>query len=266
MIGRTTVLTIRTPEGVTFTIPIASPVSRCLAIAVDFAVVLALTVLISQVLSFLSIAASAIPILDDILADFGNGFMIIAQFALAIFYGIITEWLWSGQTLGKRLMKLRVIDERGLSLGLKQVIIRNLFRLLDILPSNFYLLGGLSCLLTKRCQRLGDMAAGTLVIRETKPFAPQFGALIEKDENSFAAKPHLENRLRQQVTPDEARIALDAVMRRNDLEPRARLQLFGALANYFAEMAEFPEDITIGLSDEQYVRNVVETLFRRAAS
>jgi hypothetical protein len=89
---------------------------------------------------------------------------------------------------------------------------------------------------------------------------------MERDENSFAAKPHLESRLRQQVTPDEARIALDAVVRRNELEPKARLQLFEELANYFREMAEFPEDITIGLSDEQYVRNVVETLFRQAAT
>ncbi|MEC5125907.1 RDD family protein [Verrucomicrobiales bacterium BCK34] len=266
MIGRTTVLTIQTPEGVAFTIPIASPISRCLALAVDLAVILALTILISQVVHFLSIAASGIPLLNDILSDFGNGFMIVAQFALAIFYGIITEWLWSGQTLGKRLMKLRVIDERGLSLGLKQIIIRNLFRLLDLLPSNFYLLGGFSCLVTQKCQRIGDIAAGTLVIRETRPFAPRFSELMEKDENSFAAKPHLESRLRQQVTPDEARIALDAVVRRNELEPRARLQLFEALANYYREMAEFPEEITIGLSDEQYVRNVVETLFRRAAT
>lgn len=266
MIGRTTALTIQTPEGVAFTIPIASPISRCLALAVDLAVILALTMLISQVVNFLSIAASGIPFLNDILSDFGNGFMIVAQFALAIFYGIITEWLWSGQTLGKRLMKLRVIDERGLSLGLKQVIIRNLFRLLDLLPSNFYLLGGASCLLTKRCQRIGDIAAGTLVIRETKSIAPQFSELMEKDENSFASQPHLESRLRQQVTPEEARIALDAVVRRNELEPKARLQLFEELANYFREMAEFPEEITIGLSDEQYVRNVVETLFRRAAT
>lgn len=53
--------------------------------------------------------------------------------------------------------------------------------------------------------------------------------------------------------------------RRNELDPESRLELFARLAEYFRRIAEFPEEITIGLSDEQYVRNVVETLFRRAS-
>ena len=264
MIGKTTTLAIQTPEGVTFSIPVASPVSRCLAVAVDFAVVLALTMLTSLVIGILSSMFAGIPILGDIAADFGSGLMIFVQFAITVFYGMITEWLWSGQTLGKRIMKLRVVDERGLPLQLKQIIVRNLFRLLDGLPTNFYLLGGISCLLTKRCQRIGDIAAGTLVIREIKPTPPQFSELISTGENSFSQMPHLEGRLRQHVTPEEARIALDAVVRRNELTPEARLRLFNQLADYFREMADFPDEITLGLSDEQYVRNVVETLFRRA--
>ncbi len=264
MLGTATSLTVRTPEGVTFEIPLASPFSRCLALAIDVAIVLALTILFSQVISFLSMAASGIPVIGSVLQDFGAGATIFLQFLVATCYGMTTEWLWSGRTVGKRLLKLRAIDERGLSLGLKQVIIRNLFRLLDMLPT-FYLFGGISCLVTKRCQRLGDIAAGTLVIRETQVSTPALGELLSKDMNSFATLPHLEARLRQRTTPEEARIALDAVTRRNELDPEARLELFSQLAEYFRETAEFPEEITIGLSDEQYVRNVVETLFRRAS-
>lgn len=264
MLGKTTSLEIRTPEGVAFELPVASPFSRCLALAIDYAVVVALTMLVSQVLGMVSVALSAVPVLGEIVSDFGTGAMILLQFLIFTFYGMITEWLWSGQTVGKRLFRLRVIDERGLALGFRQIVIRNLFRLLDILPSTFYLIGSVSCLVTKRCQRLGDIAAGTLVVREVTVDPPQFGEVLAVSENSFARAPHLEARLRRRTTPEEARIALDSVIRRNELDADCRLRLFSKLAAHFREIAEFPEEITIGLSDEQYVRNVVETLFRRA--
>lgn len=256
---------MRTPEGVAFDIPLAGPFSRCLALAIDVAVVLAGTLLVAQVLNFLSLVASSVPVLGRVLADFGSGTVIVMQFVISIGYGMATEWLWSGRTLGKRIMKLRVIDERGLALGLKQVVIRNLFRVLDMAPSTFYLLGGISCVLTKRCQRLGDIAAGTLVIRELEPTPPEIEEFVRAEKNSFASLPHLEARLRQRTTPEEARLVLDAVTRRNELDPPARLELFARLADYFREFAEFPEETTIGLSDEQYVRNIAASLFHRAS-
>lgn len=265
MLGQTTSLEIRTPEGVAFQIPVASPFSRCLALAIDYAVVVALTLFVTQIIVIFQTSLRAIPVVGDIIVDFGTGATILIQFLIFTFYGMITEWLWSGQTVGKRIFRLRVIDERGLSLGLKQIVIRNLFRVLDILPSTFYLIGSISCLVTRHCQRIGDIAAGTLVVREVNPSAPSFGELLATGENSFASQPHLEARLRQRVSPDEARIALDAVTRRNELDPDCRLRLFRRLADYFRSLSDFPEEITIGLSDEQYVRNVVDTLFRRAS-
>jgi hypothetical protein len=103
------------------------------------------------------------------------------------------------------------------------------------------------------------------VIREAGVTPPALAGIIGTDRNSFATAPHLEARLRQRTTPEEARIVLDAVTRRNELDPESRLELFSRLAEYFRGIAEFPEEITMGLSDEQYVRNVVETLFRRAS-
>jgi len=170
MLGATTSLEVQTPEGVSFRLPIASPFSRCLAMAIDFAVILALTVLLFQILSILGNMLTHIPVIGRVVSDLSSGLLIILQFLIGIGYGIACEWLLRGQTVGKRMMKLRVIDERGLTLRFSQVAIRNLFRLLDILPSTFYLLGGISCFLTKRCQRLGDIAAGTLVVREVPRF------------------------------------------------------------------------------------------------
>ncbi|MCB1203146.1 MAG: RDD family protein [Verrucomicrobiae bacterium] len=265
MLGKTTTLSIRTPEGVHFEIPIASPFSRCLALAVDVAIVIALTILLIQVINLFGVMFSEVPVLGKVFSDFSTGAMIVLQFTVSIGYGMSTEWLWSGRTLGKRIMRLRVIDERGLSLSLKQVIIRNLFRFLDMLPSTFYLLGGISCALTKRCQRLGDIAAGTLVVREVDSTPPVLEEFVRAEKNSFATLPHLEARLRQRTSPEEARLVLDAVTRRNDLTPSARLELFSRLADHFRSIAEFPEEITIGLSDEQYVRNVAATLFHRAS-
>lgn len=266
MLGKTTSLEIQTPEGVHFQIPIASPFSRCLALAIDLAVILAISMILYQVINLIASFGAAIPFLGSMIADMGSGVMIVVQFAVTTFYGMVLEWLWSGQTVGKRLFKLRVIDERGLGLSLKQVIIRNLFRMLDILPSTFYFIGSISCLVTKRCQRIGDIAAGTLVVRETKEAAPALGELLKPGANSFASLPHLEARLRQRTTPEEARVAMDAVTRRNELAPESRLELFSQLAGYFREIAEFPEEITLGLSDEQYVRNVVDSLYRRTSA
>lgn len=251
-LGKTTELKIQTPEGVEFAMPLAGPVVRCVAWAFDLVVIVAVFQLISQVLGMLSLVAG----------DTSTALMVALQFVVMIGYGIFFEWFWSGQTLGKRLMKLQVIDERGLTLKLNQIILRNLFRVLDSLPM-FYMVGGLACWFSARAQRLGDLAAGTLVVRRQVLVEPQIDELLEGDENSFQSYPRLEARLRQRVSPEEVRLALDAVLRRNELTLKHRLIVFKELADFFRSKVEFPEEVTHGLSDEQYVRNVVASLFKR---
>lgn len=251
-LGKTTELKIQTPEGVEFALPLAGPVTRCVAWAFDLFVIVAIFQLISQVLNLLSLVAG----------DMSMALMVALQFVTLVGYGIFFEWFWRGQTLGKRIMKLQVIDERGLTLKLNQIVLRNLFRVLDSLPM-FYMVGGLACLFSARAQRLGDLAAGTLVVRRQVILEPEIDELLEGDENSFQQYPRLETRLRQKVSPDEVRLALDAVLRRNELTLKDRLKVFRELADFFRGKVEFPEEVTHGLSDEQYVRNVVATLFNR---
>jgi hypothetical protein len=73
---------------------------------------------------------------------------------------------------------------------------------------------------------------------------------------------HLAARLRQKVRPEMGSIALEALLRRDEIEPEARLALFGEMAGHLRGLVEYPPEVVEQLSDEQYVRNVVEVLFR----
>ena len=135
MINKTNILTIRTPEGVSFPLHLAGPATRCLAWSVDLAVILLLQNSITYSVRFLQIFSPGI----------AQAFSIILYFVISIFYGIVLEWIWNGKTLGKKVCKLQVVDAEGLRLTFPQVVIRNLMRAIDIVPA-FYLIGGISSL------------------------------------------------------------------------------------------------------------------------
>ena len=83
--------------------------------------------------------------------------------------------------------------------------------------------------------------------------------------NSLRLHPHLEARLRQDPESAGASLALQALLRRDDFDPSARLELFADLARHFRAKVTFRAETTDGISDEQYVRNVVDILFRSRA-
>ena len=125
-----------------------------------------------------------------------------------------------------------------------------------------YLVGGIACLLSRRAQRLGDLAASTVVVYNLKPAEPDLDQLLAGKFNSLRQHPHLEARLRQRVSPDEARLALQALVRRDELDPAARVTLFSELAEHFKSLVAFPPETIEAMPDEQYIRNVVDILFR----
>lgn len=250
--GKTAALEIRTPEGVVFSQPLASPVARFLAYTIDLVVIMGIQFVINKLISLLTIISQ----------DAASAISIAAFFIVGIGYGMLLEWLWSGRTIGKRVLGLRVIDEGGLSLKGTQVIVRNLMRFLDALPF-FYFVGGLACLVSKRCQRLGDLAAGTLVVRMPRSREPRIQEVLGSNfYNSFSEYPHLEARLRQKVSPEEGQIVMNALVRREDFEPAERVNLYSKMARYFADLVTFPEEGITGMTDEQYLRNVADTVFR----
>jgi uncharacterized RDD family membrane protein YckC len=247
---RSNFMNIQTPEGITFPLRLAGPIVRFFALAVDqFCVTVALY-LVLLVVNQLSI----------VVADFSMALTYIAYFALSIGYPIVTEWVWRGQTIGKRLFGIRVMDVQGLRLQFSQIAIRNLLRFVDSLPL-FYVVGGITCILTRHYQRLGDLAANTIVVRLPELFLPDIGQVMAGKFNSFRDYPHLAARLRQRISAQEATIALESLMRRDELESSARLELFGEIADRFKQAVEFPVELVEGLTDEQYVRNAVDILF-----
>ena len=243
-------LAILTPDGIQFSLPLAGPAIRGLAITVDFLVVWA-------VLSSLQVVLAPF---QAVLPDFTGGAFVLLQFACQVLYGIALELFWGGRTIGKKLLGLRVADERGLHLRPEQVIVRNLLRPIDALPFG-YLAGGLAAFLSPKAQRLGDLAAGTVVIR-TRHTAPATAGLEAGKFNSFRAHPAMEARLRQRTDPAEAALLARALTRRDTLAPESRLSLFADLSARFRAKVRFPEESTRGLTDEQYLRNAADSLFR----
>ncbi len=244
-------LEIRTPEGVAFSLPLAGPFLRFAALMIDLACIAAISGLVSALLGIGRLVSPNIH----------AALMTLGLFAISVGYAIVTEWFWRGQTLGKRLVRIRVMDENGLRLQFGQVAIRNLFRAVDALPL-LYGVGGVACLLSKRWQRFGDFAAGTIVVRHVDTAVHGIESIEPGKYNSFRAYPHLEARLRQRVSAREAALALQALMRRETLEPQPRILLFKELADHYRSLVPFPEEATFALTDEQYVRNAVESIFR----
>ncbi len=242
---------LRTPEGIAFSYSLAGVIVRFLARAVDLAII-GLIFYIGGSLARLSGLA---------LGSIGSALAMVFFFLVQFGYAIALEWFWNGKTVGKYLLRLQVIDVHGMRLQFGQVVIRNLMRVIDVLPA-FYLAGGIAAFFSKNAQRLGDLAANTTVIRKSVSNLPDWQPILEDRENSFRAWPRLCARLRQVVTPDEAHIALRALARRDTLEPDARARLFEELARYFQSLVSFPEDALLGLSPEQVVRNVVDILYR----
>jgi uncharacterized RDD family membrane protein YckC len=253
MISRKHKHTLRTPEGIDFAFELAGPVSRSMALAIDFGCISMITWAISLIIRIVGIISS----------DFNNALMIVAYFIISIGYGILFEWYWNGITIGKRVIGLRVVDVGGLRLSFSQVAVRNLLRFIDNLPI-LYLVGGIAMYISPRAQRLGDLAAGTIVIRSPEIDEPDLSQVLTGKYNSFDAWPHINARLRQNTTPSEASIALQALLRRDSLDPDSRFEVFARLTDHYRSLVAYPSEATDGLSNEQYVRNIVDILYRQS--
>jgi uncharacterized RDD family membrane protein YckC len=244
-------LAIETPEGVTFSFELATPAVRTLAWSVDAAVLGAGSTVIGKLTGGLTILSP----------DYAAAIGVATYFFASLAYGIVLEWRWRGQTIGKRLVGLRVIDAAGLHLRFPQIALRNLLRAVDMLPLT-YLVGGLTALCNRHAQRLGDIAANTVVVRERKPQPPDLTRLDQAKYNSLLAYPNLAARLRSLTDPEAAALAMRAVALRDHFDPAARVEVFREFAEYFREVVRFPEAAAEGLTDEQYVRSALGAIFQ----
>lgn len=149
---------IETPEGVELSLQVAGPVPRALAWSIDFllrfVVYIVLLIILGQT------------------GKLGAGLLAVVAFAMEWWYPVLFETLNHGQTPGKRLLGLRVLHDNGTPVAAAASIVRNLLRAVDFLPL-FYGLGLVAMLIDRDFRRLGDLAAGTIVVHTEEAKQPR---------------------------------------------------------------------------------------------
>lgn len=146
---------IATPEGIELALRLAGPVPRALAWALDFALRVAILLLAGMVLGALG--------------GFGTGVFLLAWFFLEWLFPAWCEVNWGGATPGKKALRLVVLHDDGTPVRWPAALARNLLRAIDFLPL-FYCIGLVAMVMNRDFKRLGDLAAGTIVVyAEAKP-------------------------------------------------------------------------------------------------
>lgn len=148
---------IATPEGVELRLPLAGLAPRSLAWLVDAIIK--------------SVALSGAGIVLAAFGNFGAGLFLVVTFLLFWFYNVLFEVFRHGATPGKRMLGIAVTNLNGTPVGWSGSLIRNLIRAVDVLPG-CYAFGCVSVLISGKFQRLGDLAAGTVVVHRPKERAP----------------------------------------------------------------------------------------------
>ena len=174
-------LSIDTPELVAIELPLAGIGSRFIALLVDY-LIWGAGMVIVYFLAFLLLPA--LYHFNRISAQWAEAIVIFVFFLFNWGYFTLFEAFWNGRTPGKRVAKIRVIQRSGRSIGLVESMARNLVRYVDQLPF-FYAVGVITMFVTRQHQRLGDLAAGTLVVRDREPEAPLWG---ESSGRTFTAQ------------------------------------------------------------------------------
>lgn len=189
------------------------------------------------------------------LGGFAIAILLLLWGVLFSVYKLLLEAVWNGQTVGKRTAGIRVVQHSGLPVTFFQVLIRNLMRVVDFLPLN-YLIGCVCILATRRSQRLGDIVAGTVVVRERKAAVPAVPQLIEHEPATDL------NKLREYVrrlSEADLNPARGFYERRDQFEAASRARLAQSIAEGLAARMSWPDPLP--QVAEQFI---LEVLYLRA--
>jgi len=196
------ILIIETPERVPLHFALASIGNRFLACAIDHTIqvlILVLVVITAVIIMNISNLATTL----ESAPKWVIAIMILVMFLIFSSYFAFFEWIWSGQTPGKRWLKLRVIREDGRPITFWEACVRNLLRTFDMMPAPFYSIGLISVFINSRDQRVGDLVAGTVVVREREAEAPEFAQVF--------ASPVSDPALRRSFKPVEFTASLNSL-------------------------------------------------------
>ena len=215
---------VETPEHVELRLELAGVGSRTAAAALDGLLITALLIIIQIVGGFLSQ-------LDSVAAGWATALVtLLYGFALILYY-VLLEGFWGGRTVGKRALGIRVVMDTGRAATLSAVVVRNVLRVVDfMLPFLFFAPGILLVLLTKSHKRLGDMAAGTIVVRD-RPIDNALAAVTAVTATATAEEPVEAGP--PELTEDEFRLLDRLLARLGDLAPEVQLRLTQEMARRF---------------------------------
>ena len=198
---------VETPEGIDIQSDIAGPIVRVLAYSVDLTLRAIFLFIIFFIVTYFIQAAPQV----------AQGILLIIYFLFEWFYPVFFEVYWNGQTPGKRWLKIAVVNDDLTPVTWGSSIVRNLLRVADFLPI-FYLSGIFSMVLSSKFQRLGDLAASTLVIHQRAPFIQD-------------ALPNVTPRApNQDMTPDDELAIIGFTQRHKDLSEDRQKELANLLA------------------------------------
>ena len=215
-------LSIDTPENVAFGYDVAGIGSRFLAALVDTILILVLLVVVNLPLFLLAGVLSAA--LTDEISIWAFAISGLISFTLFWGYYIFFEMIWNGQSPGKRWVGLRVIRADGTPITLVETIIRNLVRLVDFLPA-YYGVGVVTMFVNEQSRRLGDLAAGTLVVHDRatitlESLAMEKSSSLDSVQPVSAATADLPI---ERLTSRDIQMVEDFLHRGNQLSNRAAL-------------------------------------------
>jgi uncharacterized RDD family membrane protein YckC len=216
-------LEIQTPENVAFGYQIAGIGSRFLASLLDTMIIVLLQVVVLIVLTLIIRSVDGSVFSDQISAWVYAIFGLVA----AVFYWgyyVFFEMLWNGQSPGKRWVGLRVIRGDGTPITLSESLIRNLARLVDFLPAA-YGIGIVTMFIDKQSRRLGDLAAGTLVVQDRAPITMQDLAVKRTVHLRPWANVSLDGFPIERLTNNDLSLIEDFLLRRDQLTHREALAI-----------------------------------------
>ncbi len=228
---------VRSPDQVALHLPVAGPTSRVLAYAVDAfllytSVLIVVVALMATAPALQALLETAGQWLEQIDPDapptdpeaFQGAFLILALTVLLlaaaeIGYFVFWESVTGGRSPGKWLLGLRVMRDGGAPIDLRASLMRNVMRLVDVLPSS-YLVGLLSMVISSEGKRLGDLAAGTLVVRLDRPAAAHALDLTAQEGEGVAFR--FERAALEKLGVNERALARQTLRRLESLEPDQR--------------------------------------------
>ncbi|MEH2011930.1 RDD family protein [Nostoc sp.] len=238
-------ITFQTPESVELEFTLAGIGNRALALLIDYTILI--VTLLLFVLTWSVLSTQLLNFVEDFFTNGKNlgvwllAIFFIIAFAIYISYFVFFETLWFGQTPGKRFAKIRVVRDDGRLIGLQQATLRALLRPFD----ETLFIGAFLIMLGRREKRLGDLAAGTIVIQAQIPTAS--ATLIISEQAKVLNQQLVEIADLSQLLPDDFAVIREYLQRRGAMSLKARASLSLKLAEQvktIINLEKLPEAIT----------------------